>query len=131
MEDKKIARKTNKSKNRLSGPHKLKLLFTIGDRTKTEFYLDIIEQHNVNLQCVTFGRGTAPNHLRYLGLGDQSKSVIISVVNEDNVKKLLADLEEKFEKTKHGKGIAYTVPIDSVIGVMIYQFLSNSNDKFF
>jgi len=131
MEINKITKKTNRSKNKLSGPHKLKILFTIVDRNKTEFYVDFIEQHQVNLQCVTFGKGTAPNNLRYLGLGDQSKSVIISIVNEENIKKLLSDLEEKFKKIKNGKGIAYTVPIDSVIGVMIYQFLSNSNDKLF
>lgn len=131
MEINKITKKTNRSKNKLSGPHKLKILFTIVDRNKTEFYVDFIEQHQVNLQCVTFGKGTAPNNLRYLGLGDQSKSVIISIVNEENIKKLLSDLEEKFKKIKNGKGIAYTVPIDSIIGVMIYQFLSNSNDKLF
>ena len=131
MEINKSTKKTNRSKNKLSGPHTLKILFTIVDRNKTEFYVDFIEQHQVNLQCVTFGKGTAPNNLRYLGLGDQSKSVIISIVNEENIKKLLSDLEEKFKKIKNGKGIAYTVPIDSIIGVMIYQFLSNSNDKLF
>ena len=109
MEINKITKKTNRSKNKLSGPHKLKILFTIVDRNKTEFYVDFIEQHQVNLQCVTFGKGTAPNNLRYLGLGDQSKSVIISIVNEENIKKLLSDLEEKFKKIKNGKGIAYTV----------------------
>ena len=31
-------------------------------------------------------------------------------------------------KTKNGKGIAFTIPISSVIGVMIYQFLSNTVD---
>ena len=34
---------------------------------------------------------------------------------------------EKFRTVKGGKGIAYTVPMTSVIGVAIYQFLSNNN----
>ena len=38
-------------------------------------------------------------------------------------------MTEKFEKVKHGKGIAYTIPISSVIGVMVYQFLSNNTQQ--
>jgi hypothetical protein len=34
-------------------------------------------------------------------------------------------LEEKFTTIKDGKGIAFTVPMSSVIGVAIYRFLSN------
>ena len=34
-------------------------------------------------------------------------------------------LEEKFHTIKNGKGIAFCVPLSSVIGVNIYQFLSN------
>ena len=34
-------------------------------------------------------------------------------------------LDEKFKTVKNGKGIAYTVPMSSTIGVLIYQFLSN------
>ena len=35
-------------------------------------------------------------------------------------------LNEKFEKVKNGKGIAYTISMQSIIGVAIYQFLSNN-----
>ena len=37
-----------------------------------------------------------------------------------------SELEEKFKTVKGGKGIAYTVPMTSTIGVAIYQFLSNT-----
>ena len=35
-------------------------------------------------------------------------------------------LEEKFETIRNGKGIAFAVPMSSVIGVNLYQFLSNN-----
>ena len=35
-------------------------------------------------------------------------------------------LETKFATIKNGKGIAFAVPLSSVIGVNIYQFLSNN-----
>ena len=38
----------------------------------------------------------------------------------------LSELDEKFRTVKGGKGIAYTVPMTSTIGVAIYQFLSNT-----
>ena len=41
------------------------------------------------------------------------------------IKDALDTLEEKFHKVKNGKGIAYTVSLDSIIGVSMYQLLSN------
>ena len=39
---------------------------------------------------------------------------------------VMETLNEKFDKIKNGKGIAYTVSMQSIIGVAIYQFLSNN-----
>ena len=52
--------------------------------------------------------------------------IFLSVVREENIKDILETLAEKFEKIKNGKGIAYTIPMKSIIGVSIYQFLSNN-----
>ena len=35
-------------------------------------------------------------------------------------------LEEKFSTIRNGKGVAFAVPLSSVIGVNIYRFLSNN-----
>ena len=105
---------------------KLKLLFTVVDKSKAEFYLDVLSQFEVNFQMVTGGKGTANSDLiELLGLNIQ-KAVIISVVREDLVKQICDCLEDKFETIKNGKGIAFAVPMSSVIGVNIYQFLSNN-----
>ena len=42
---------------------KLKLLFTVVDRAKGEFYLDVISQFNVNCQLAMGGLGTASSEL--------------------------------------------------------------------
>ena len=104
---------------------KLKLLFTVVDRPKAEFYLDVLSQYEVNCQMVTGGLGTATSDLvEMLGLNIH-KAVILSVVREDRVDTVMKVLEEKFETIKNGKGIAFAVPLSSVIGVNNYQFLSN------
>ena len=105
---------------------KLKLLFTIVDRPKAEFYLDVLSQFEVNLQMVMAGKGTATSDLvDLLGLNIH-KAAIVSVVREDNVEAIMKCLEDKFATIKNGKGIAFAVPLSSVIGVNIYQFLSNN-----
>ena len=105
---------------------KLKLLFTVVDRPKGEFYLDVISQFEVNCQMFLGGKGTATSELvDMLGLNPQ-KAVIISVVREDMVDPIMKCLEEKFAKIRGGKGISFAVPLSSVIGVNMYRFLSNN-----
>lgn len=105
---------------------KLKLLFTVVDRNKGEFYLDVISQFEVNCQLVVGGLGTAHSELvDLLGLNIH-KAVILSVVREDKVEEIMKALEQRFATIKNGKGIAFAVPLSSVIGVNLYQFLSNN-----
>lgn len=105
---------------------KLKLLFTVVDKSKGEFYLDVLSQFDVNFQMLIPGKGTAHSELiELLGL-NLHKAVILSVVREDMVKSIMDCLEDKFETIKNGKGIAFAVPMSSVIGVNMYQFLSNN-----
>lgn len=119
--------KASVPKIRDAGIRKLKLLFTVVDRSKTNFYLDMLEQYEVNFQTVIFGRGTADSTMRgLLGISENDKALLLSVVREDRAAAALAMLEEKFARVKNGKGIAFTVPFDSVIGVHAYCFLSNS-----
>ena len=108
----------------------LKLLITVVDRSKAMFYLDLLEGFEINMQTVVYGHGTADSKmLGYLGLMESDKAVILSVVREDKVKAVLETLEEKFEKVKNGKGIAFTVSFKSVIGASVYSFLSNQQSK--
>ena len=105
---------------------KLKLLFTVVDRPKGEFYMDVISQFDVNYQMVLGGLGTARTDLvELLGL-EPHKAVVISVIREELVETVMQCLEDKFATIRGGKGIAFAVPLSSVIGVNLYQFLSNN-----
>lgn len=107
---------------------KLKLLFTVVDRPKGEFYLDVISQFDVNCQMVLAGQGTAQSELvQLLGL-ESHKAVIVSILREDRVEEVMNCLEEKFETIRAGKGVAFAVPLSSVIGVNAYRFLSDRRE---
>ena len=118
--------KVETPKKEISSVQKIKMLITVIDRSKTLFYLDLLEQFEVNVQMVLYGRGTANSEmLDLLGLIETDKSVILSYIKEDRIKDALETLNEKFNKVKNGKGIAYTIPLDSIIGVSMYQLLAN------
>ena len=107
---------------------KLKLLITVVDRQKGEFYLDVISQFDVNCQMALGGLGTATSELvELLGL-EPHKAVILSVVREDRVEEIMNTLEDKFATIRNGKGIAFAIPLSGVIGVNMYRFLSDRRE---
>lgn len=117
----------NKKTSASSDIKKLKLLITVVNRKKTEFFIDLLGELEANFQLSVLGQGTAHSEtLRLLGLEDADKSVLFSVIREDKAAEALRVLGDKFEKVRGGKGIAFTVPLSSVIGVAIYRFLSNN-----
>ena len=125
MDKKQVKRSAPRQKKLL--PPKLKMLVTIVNRSKTELFLDYISAFEANMQMSMAASGTANSDmLTYLGLTNTDKTVIISVIREDKEESVLRFLDDKFHTVRNGKGIAFTVPMTGVIGVAIYQFLSNS-----
>ena len=80
-------------------------------------------------------------------LSSAQNSVLFSQINEPNddsfylkfrkdyekedfslLKDSIELLSDKFNTIRNGKGIAYTIPIKSMIGVYIYQYLANHRD---
>lgn len=107
--------------------NRLKLLVTIIARKKAEYYTDLIQSFEVNMQMVILAEGTAnAKMMSLLGLTDSDKAVILGVIQEDKIHEALRTLEEKFHTIKDGKGVACTIPLTSVIGTLIYGFLSNN-----
>lgn len=107
--------------------NKLELMITVVNRSKSELFADIIQSFDVNMQFIALGEGTADaKMLNLLGLAGSEKAIIFSVIRSDNVNKALAKIEKTFKTVKNAKGIAYTVPMSSVIGVSVFGFLSNN-----
>lgn len=122
-EKKKVATRSKVESN------KLELLVTIVNRQKAEFYMDLIQSYEANMQMACQAQGTAtPDMRKILGLVDVDKTVIFSVVQESRVSDIMYQLTKRFRTIKNGGGIAYTIPLSSVIGVAVYTFLSNNKD---
>lgn len=107
-------------------PNKLVLLVTIVNKEKGSFFADVLQGFDANMQISMTGTGTARADLmEFLGLKDNKRSVIFSVVRQDRVDEIFAALETRFHSQNGGTGIAFTVPLASMIGKLSYAFLSN------
>ena len=110
---------------RNTAPMKLELLLAVVHNDKVSYYSSLIQAHQANLRLMIPAQGTTHMILNYLGLTERPKTLILSVVRADQAARLISLLDETFQKGKGYKGIAFTVPMSSMIGTLAYGFLSN------
>ena len=109
-------------------PIRLELLITIVDKKKADFYADLLQSFDVNMQMIVAAKGTAEEKmLEILGLSDNDKTVIFSTVREDRLEEIENVLEDRFASVKGGKGIAASIPLTSIMGASAFGFLSNES----
>ena len=106
-------------------PMKLELLLAVVHNDKAAYFSSLIQSHKANLQLTVPAKGTTHLILDYLGFTEKPKSLVMSVVRADRSASLIDLLDQTFKKGKAYKGIAFTVPMTSVIGTLVYGFLSN------
>ena len=128
--EKKIKGKSLRANTRAKvSMNRLKILITVVSRAKADFYMDHIQSFGVNMQMVVFGQGTAPREIATaMGLADSERAVILSIIGENQLQAALESLGEKFNTIVGGKGIAYTIPMTSIIGKSIFNFLSDNHN---
>lgn len=106
-------------------PIKMKVLFTIVDYSLGEEVTEIYKKHRLPLHVLTHGHGSVSSELLdYLGLGEQKKIIIISIIPESKIKDIFDVLIKQMHFNKQGVGIAFTLPVSS-----ISSFISNLCSK--
>lgn len=118
---------SNIEQKKLTSTRKLSLLFTVVKRAKADYFLDLLHEFNVNMQMVVIGNGTTKSAIFSDEVG--SKAIILSVIADDSMPRALKILKEKFSELRDGKGVAWAVPFDSVMGVTFFNFLSNNKNS--
>jgi hypothetical protein len=113
------------AETRNTAPMKLELLLAVVHNDKAAYFSSLFQSHKANLQLTVPAKGTTHLILNYLGLTDRPKSLVMSVVRADQAASLIDLLDQTFKKGKNYKGIAFTVPMTSVIGTLVYGFLAN------
>ena len=113
-------------KNGNIAPHKLMLMVTVVQKGKGTFFADYLKTFGANLQIAIVGTGTAQTDLvEFLGLKENKRSIIFSIVREEYLDTIMTELEERFHTVNGDTGISFAMPLSSVIGKLSYGFLSN------
>ena len=103
---------------------KLSMFITIVNRGQGTFVLKLFESEGANAQFVQYGEGTAQKEIRdILGIEDNSKEIIISLIRQDKISSAKRELEAFFKVSKRNRGIGFSIPMTSLIGMKFYQFL--------
>ena len=103
---------------------KLSMFVTIVNRGQGNYVLKLFESEGANAQFVQHGEGTAQKEIRdILGIEDNTKEVILSLISQDKIESAKKELEAFFKVSKRNRGIGFSIPMTSLIGMKLYQFL--------
>lgn len=103
---------------------KLSMFVTIVNRGQGNYVLKLFESEGANAQFVQHGEGTAQKEIRdILGIEDNTKEIILSLISQDKIESAKKELEAFFKVSKRNRGIGFSIPMTSLIGMKLYQFL--------
>lgn len=89
--------------------------------------LRILKNNKSSAQFVRVGEGTATRQvLDILNIEDNRKEIIHSIVSEEAVPEIKRELEAYFAISKRNTGIAYTMPLTTIVGVKMYKFFTQT-----
>lgn len=103
---------------------KLYLMTTIVDRKVGKKYQELYKENEQHVMFASLGQGTASSEvLDYLGLEGAEKIVMFSVHEEKEWVLIKKQLQQKLKIDAPGGGIAFIIPLSSIGGKKVLQFL--------
>jgi len=103
------------------------LFITIVNFGQSKFIENIFQNCKASASFVQLGTGTANREaLDILGIENNGKDVIYSIVSEDKQDEIKKELAAFFVMNKKTRGITMTIKLDSMIGVTLYKFFTNT-----
>ena len=106
---------------------KLLLFVTIVGKGQAQPVLRIFERGGSSAQFIQRGEGTAQKEIyNILGMEEIDKDIVFSFISEDKIPDVKIELDAFFLASKKNRGIGFSIPLSSIIGVRVYQFLANT-----
>lgn len=122
---------TNSTSQDLIASHrydKLDIIFSVVQRGLGEEVIHVTKSCGVYVNLICPGRGTATSSiLEMFGLGATEKDVILSFVKTDETHEVITAISKKLEFDKPGGGIAFAVPVQSIAGIKVLQYLTTAS----
>ena len=125
--DKNISKKSYDQEFELK---KLRVLCIIVNRYQGDYFINEFARREVGASFLVYGTGTATKEIYdILGIGETKKDIVLSLVKESDIPELKKLIEARFNVSKKAKGIAFFIGIDSIAGVLIYKYLTNTKEN--
>ena len=122
---------TNSTSQDLIASHrydKLDIIFSVVQRGFGEEVIHVTKSRGVYVNLICPGRGTATSSiLEMFGLGATEKDIILSFVKTDETHEVITAISKKLEFDKPGGGIAFAVPVQSIAGIKVLQYLTTAS----
>ena len=87
----------------------------------------LFKNNHSSVQFIQTGEGTASKQIRsILSIEENRKEIIYSLIREDYVPEIKRELDAYFAASKKNAGVAFTINLDSIVGVKLYKFLTQT-----
>lgn len=104
---------------------KLSIFITVVPKGQGHAVTKLFYLGGSNAQYIELGEGTAVEEIRdILGIEDNSKEIIFSIIPNSKIDNMKKELEAFFLASNKNKGIGFSIPMTSLIGMKVYQFLT-------
>ena len=104
------------------------LMITIVDRKSAKKYLELFQKNDLHIALTTLGLGTVNNEVMdYLGFESNEKTVLFLVLHDTHWVILKKQMEKILKIDAPGGGISFIVPLSSVGGRKVLEFLLENN----
>lgn len=109
--------------------NELYMMVTIIDRRFIRKFTSFYEEMELPVSTTTLGMGTASSQiLDYFGLGGSEKGIMFHFVTKSKWKKVKRQLQLQMKIDLPGIGIAFIIPISSIGGKRVLEFLTSGQD---
>lgn len=105
----------------------LSIYVVIVPKGQGQAMIRLMQDYNSSMQFLHVGYGTASKEvLEILGIQDNQKDIVTALVTPGEIREIKKEIEAFFEVNKKKRGIAFTIPLSSLVGVKVYHFLTNT-----
>lgn len=109
---------------------RVKLLISVVNRGEENRLKEILDDCSVSLGYVFAGTGTAHSAvLDYLGIGASEKSLIGSLIPENDEDRIIREIRSKMSLYLVGRGISFTVPLSGVSEIVAGGLCKAATEK--
>lgn len=119
--------KTAKAYDLVNNIENLKLFVIIVDHKQGEFFEKTFTSKDYASTFTMVGHGSAPSEMYdLLGLAENMKDIVLVLVKESNLVDAKTIIEKRFNISQKSKGIAFTIELNSMAGLVAYKFLTKT-----